>query len=899
MNSSKKVYLIISILLNFTFLLFNVFSACIYTPTFIEIKSGTSNVGNFNSGDDVYIKSDLNSDPLKLTFVFNNTENNCLNLVSDVSTKLFVDGSFTDASSISTTAYNNGSYYLTRAVFNFNPNIVVNSPFSTSYIIKSTVNGNLMFYPDSEVPTLNYVVSPSKQVYALNDIVRFDYDASDSKSGLKNIRITGGITQNNNLNAESSFTNNFSLTLDSSKSVTFSVEDMLGNKIEETQSFIVDSNAPTISGVNKVYSFISNVRYVSISTIITDTSFNYTNTPPTVSANFSGINSIYSNQIGSCQRTSSTTYLCSWNNLIINLDSTQNVNLIFTLSDSLSNSAQSTINTEIFVDKTGPEIVDFHLQNGYEQTNIFKPSDNNTRVYLTIKDSSFALNLSHTILYDFDLVNMIAPTCSKDSQDNSKINCVWNLGTSIAPYINYNLNNTIVFSVIVSDEYRNTVSSNISITLDKSSPIFKSVELIETESIKDNIIKSGENFNFKVFLNEENILVNGSYNVYAKLSTIDTSVTSDVRGNCQRYNETTVQCDFNSIDARNGYVNTTAVFYAIDSAGNYNNISYRLEILKIGNETPDAYRVIDNNRYNTQNQNEFVLILNPVNRDMLHSSGVDAWFKGKIVPIDSNGKYKLINYALKECSWENENPIISNGETLFGGTNNVKVYQKVGDDEFAIKVKLHDHPNYNDMNDMYMNCTLSVVKRDNQTIYGSNIGSAEEVNFRLKFSFYANPRGDLLKANAAKVIDMIDEAEVLGSWFDTTYKIYNVFNGICTVINNGGGMINSVNEILNLVQANPGTVTCDAASGGMCTGGMKSLTEKTKIITFDFLTNEGSFIKKACDYVTCKNGGLISTETLANNVPGVSEAINFNNKACEMFSTNDLIVQNKGVETAK
>lgn len=883
MSISKKSYLVFVFFLNFIFLISNIFSVCDYNPEYVEIKSGTSSTVNHNLGDDIYIKADLSANPLKITYVFNNTDNNCLNLVSDVTTKLFVDGSYVDSSSISTTSYNNNSYYITRAVFNFNPSVVITSPFTTSYLVKASNSGSFMFYPDTEVPTLNYVITNSKAIYPLNEVIKIDYNANDLKSGLKTVRITGDYTSNNNLNSENSFSNNFSLTLVSTKTVSFYVEDILGNSISESKTFIVDSSAPTISNLNKVYSYTSNVRYVTISVVLTDISFNYTTDSPIILGNFSSINQIYSNQLGNCARTSSTTYLCTWNNLILNLDSTQNVNFKFSVSDSLSNSVQNTVNTEIFVDKTGPEILDFHLENGYGQTNIFRPTDNNAKVYMTIKDSSFALNMSHSILYDFDLVSMIAPACSKNSQDNTQINCVWSLGNSLMPYTNYNLNKSVVFSAIVSDEYRNTVSQNITITIDKSSPIFKSVEIIETESIKDSIIKSNENFNFKVFLNEENILVNGSYNVYGKLSTIDTSIISDIRGNCQRYNETTVQCDFNGINARNGYVNTSAIFYAIDSAGNYNNISYRLEILKIGNETPDAYRVIDNNKYNSQNKNEFVLILNPVNRDMLHSSGVDAWFKGKIIPLDSNSKYSLVNYALKECSWESENPIISNGEILFGATNNVKIYKKTGDDEFAIKVKLHDHPNYNDMNDMYMNCTLSIVKRDNQTIYGTNIGGAEEVNFKLKFSFYANPRGDLLKANAAKVIEMIEETEVLGSWFDTTYKIYNVLNGICTVVNNGAGMLTTANEIITLWQAStPGDVVF---SGGTLTGAAQQVSSNAQSGLMFHLTNPKGFVKKACNFVTCEYGGLISTEALANNVPGVSQIMDLNNKACEVFST--------------
>ena len=884
MSLKKKNYIILSFIISIFYMINLVFSVCNFEPVFVEIRSGANTLGNFNSGDDVFIKSDLQSNPLKLIFTFNNTQNGCFNSQNDVTFLLFSAGSEVNSDSITTTAYENNTYYITKATFTFNPTITLSSTLRSTYNIKNTNSGFFMFYPDTEKPTLNYVVSPLKTIYGPNEIITINYDANDDASGIKYIRFQNAYTENINLNGAQMYFGNINLTLDSTKTLNFAIEDMLGNSYTEVKSFVVDSNAPTFNNFKKVYSFRNNVRYASFEITVSDLSFNYTNTAPVVYANFATINPSYINTQGNCLRSSNNTYICSWNDLIISLDSTQSVNIRFNLTDSLSNSAIVTQNTEIFVDKAGPEILEFYLQNSYGQSNIFRPTDNDTRVYLKLKDSSFAFNSLPRIVYTFDRISIISPICSKNVNDNTEINCIWSLSNSILQYQNAN-NQTIVFSVIASDEYLNSQRANITITIDKSKPLFNSVELFETESIKDGVIKSGEIFNFKVFLNEENLLVNGSYNVYSKLSSIDVSKISDTQGNCQRYNETTVQCDFTNIAARNGYVNTSAIFYAIDSAGNYNNISYKLEILKIGNETPDAFRVIDNNKYNI-GSNENLLLLNPINRDTLKSSGVNVWFKGKLVPIDSNSKYTLVNYALKDCSWSDANPIISNKESIFKSRDNMVIYQKAGDDEFALKVELHNHPNYNDMNDIYMNCTFGVVKRDNQTIYGTNIANAEEVKFKLKFSFYANPRGDLLKANAAKVLEKIEETETLGSWFDTTYQIYNVFNQVCNVVSTGTTMLNTVNGGLNLIQANPGTLYCDVNSLGLCTGPLKSGTEIAKGTLMYQLTNKEGFVSKICDYVTCRNGGLLSLA----DIPGVKDYMALNDQMCSAF-TNEVFVK--------
>ena len=885
MSLKKKNYIILSVIISFFYMINIVFSVCNFEPVFVEIKSGVNTLGNFNSGDDVFIKSELSSNPLKLTFTFNNSENGCFNAQSDVKFLLFSAGSEVNSDTITTTAYENNTYYITKAVFTFNPTISITSALRSTYNIKNTKTGFFMFYPDLEKPQLNLIISPLKTIYGPNEIVTINYDANDVGSGIKYIRFQNAYTQNTNLNGSKTYSGNINLTLDSSKSLNFAIEDMLGNSYTEIKSFVVDSNAPTFNNFKKVYSFRNNIRYASFEITVSDLSFNYTTTGPTVYGNFSQLNPSYLNIQGNCLRSSNNTYICSWNDLIINLNSTQNIEIKFNLMDSLSNSAVVTQNTEIFVDKAGPEILEFYLQNSYGQSNIFRPTDNDTKVYLKLKDSSFAFNSLPRLIYTFDRISMISPICSKNVNDNTEINCVWSLGNSILPYQNAN-NQTIIFSIVASDEYLNSQRANITITIDKSKPLFNSIELFETESIKDGVIKSQEIFNFKVFLNEENLLVNGSYNVYAKLSSIDLSKVTDTKGNCQRYNETTVQCDFTNIAARNGYVNTSAIFYAIDSAGNYNNISYKIEILKIGNETADAFRVIDNNKYNL-GSNENLLLLNPINRDTLKASGVNVWFKGKLVPIDSNSKYTLVNYTLKDCSWSNENPIISNKESIFGKADNMVIYQKAGDDEFALKVELHNHPNYNDMNDIYMDCIFGVVKRDNQTIYGTNIGNAEEVKFKLKFSFYANPRGDLLKANAAKVLEKIEETESLGSWFDTTYKIYNVFNQVCNVVSTAGGMINGVVSILNGVQVL--SSGCDVYSGGTCTGPFKSTAEMLKTGLFEPLTNKNGFISKACDFVTCRNGATIL---------GGGEIMNqinqFNDYACT-FASSPFIKKNDEV----
>ena len=116
----------------------------------------------------------------------------------------------------------------------------------------------------------------------------------------------------------------------------------------------------------------------------------------------------------------------------------------------------------------------------------------------------------------------------------------------------------------------------------------------------------------------------------------------------------------------------------------------------------------------------------------------------------------------------------------------------------------------------------------------------------MRLFFYDLPYNDLLQANAKKILDMIDDSDFLGSWFDTLYNILDIFGNICGLLNKVSGLMQSVSTITTVVQ--------HYMSYG--TGGAwETLAEKLGTV----YAQEGQIqkirsmepIKTMCDFVTC------------------------------------------------
>jgi hypothetical protein len=188
------------------------------------------------------------------------------------------------------------------------------------------------------------------------------------------------------------------------------------------------------------------------------------------------------------------------------------------------------------------------------------------------------------------------------------------------------------------------------------------------------------------------------------------------------------------------------------------------------------------------------------------------------------------------------------------------------------------------MNTKSMKCELSVLKRASQKLY-----PAEIVDFNVVFDFYDVPRGELLRAHAQKIYDMTEDITWIGGWFDTIYGLYDVLSSLCNIVSSGTSLISAVSEAWTLF-----SISMDAFSGSIskpitiqgdrvvygAQGGMSNL------FSCDAPANKGlgCFVKKACDWVTCRNGATISEALFGfgvDDVPGMDVLVDVQNKMAE------------------
>ncbi len=908
--------------LNFIFysliLLFSisaVSATCLNSPTYIEVISGSNSLGSMELNElnlkGAHIKSNLNEFPLKVRLKFENIESDCFESNEDVELRLFPNGISVPANSITT------SQDLTIAEFSFNLNFVTPSSFASTYTIKNKNNpsgaqGTIRFLVDDEPPlftALSYL--PVDQIISPNTPIRIDYSVTDTGSGISSLLITGGIS------SAISFTNNQSYSgfiekqLTSSQTYSFTLKDKLGNQKNEEVKFIVDSSGPKftnleIKGYNKD---ASNNRYVSFAVLVEDESYEFDQTTPDVYGDFSSINQNFAYTKGNCEKLENTKYTCSWENIAITqFIQTTTAPISFKSSDVVGNLGEGSFNKEIFYDGNGPNIESFYLENSIGQKNIFNTQDSSVIVKLEFSDESleniFDLN-KFSVIDEFDDSFFIIPQINFI---NKKAIFVWNVTDYIKKYSAIPKGN-IIFKVTVYDTYANPTTREINISFNNNIPVIKDITFIENDysadgSIKDGLITSGEKINFRIFVEDDNLQLDEDF-IFANFYPISRKDNMrKVGASCSPFNDTTYQCDYSGIVVDNGHLITNIEFYAIDTAGNIQRVDYPVEIYAVGNEVASSFEINNMKIINILNRN---LLKNPT------GGVVDAWFKGGIDDIEGREGMIVVNYQLKSCNDSAMNPILLGDRNLFP---NEVVYGDSGQEanrDFILKTEVKAHSNTQDLNEKAMDCTMSVLKRDNETVY-----PAELINFYLTYEFYDLPHDNLLNAQAQNILEIAEEIEWLGDWFDDVWDIYDTMSTVCDTVQTVRSAVGAIETIWNPV--------CMVLSNGPwsgVTGGpakaidelMKPIHEKTsmlaggdipvittmcKFVTCDLGFNQKNFLKRAYDETFGEHGDLGAGSALCS-ISGVSQDEQGNNKIppLKIGSTTEEIDKQAGGQAGK
>lgn len=845
LNNNKRFYYnFITIVLAISFSLHFSYSACADLPTNISFYSGSNFIGEYTISElsliPIKISGELNRNPLKIQMKFLDTDNTCFNSIEDVEFKLFSGGLFTTATSISKPS---NSTTIVEFIFSYS----TQSPnsFTSNYnVITSGSSGTIRFSVDDSAPYFQQLkIEPLSDVLPVNSSINVEYKIVDSGSGLKSVKISG--YENYVLEGNSSFSGKIQETISSSKTYTIVAEDILGNSYEEELEFIIDSSKPVFSNLN-ILNYLKDTqgRFISFSIEVVDSSYSKVDGSPLVYGDFDSLSSDFSNYPGSCNKDvlNENKYICTFNRIKIEkLDETSTIQLIFKTTDSAGNQAEQTFSQNIFYDNDGPIIEEFYLINSLGKKNVFNAFDKNVMIYLEFSDESLKDYVSFgefRVISDFD--DSFFDNDIEREFINGKGHYWWNISDYIKKY-SVVKQGSVIFKINVYDSYGNPSYQSINVTINNNVPEISSIEFIENDysddSIKDGLITSKENINFRIIIKDDDIFDYSSDFIFAYLSSIADYDSVVPATNCVKYNETSVQCDFTNIKVRNGYLLKNITFVATDIAGNRDAKNFEVEIFAIGDEVTESFTISD------------IQITNVLNRNLISTSGSRGWFEGEIVNIHPNDGILVVNYMLKSCNDSQLDPILIGERNLYPESV-VKTIENNGEAfrDFAIKMEVRTHPNFNDLTEKTMKCSMAIRKRDSTKVYHDEI-----VDFNVVFSFYDLPHDNLLKANAQSILEDARSADFLGSWFGDLYDIYEIMDKTCSVTSKVKGVVSGVSTAWTYISWILTDIPITTAAAQAGDKAIYPLESGISGLVF----SEDSPVTKMCNWVTCKNGGLL------------------------------------------
>jgi len=842
-----KRLLLITILFGF----FNiVFGTCsLYdSDIFVDLKVDGKDVGVYNQYDDLYVKGDLNDYPI--TLIFNiKTNEDCLN-ETNVEFKLTQNGLFKSPDQFSKENIESLGYFSNTATFNFQENVILNNDFIGTLHLNEIGEINFQFRIDEDDPlfTSNPKIDNFEANYLNNNILKsgeklLNFNVLDSGSGIKSVSISN-LYNNDSINQSSfSFSKSFDFT--SNQNLVIEVEDKLGNTITRSLNVSIDTQPPSVSSINVLQG--EGKREVDVNVEVNDDSFSYDNWNSDdfyCKANFRELNGedVYVNSDNILNVDG--TVICSWNRISTdNLEHTSVAEILFNISDFSGKNISTTMTTssEIVADRDPPVIEEFKLINNLGNENIISPylyEDSNTLLYLRVSDESgvdsIDLDLGESTSIG-GITNSIVNQFDQNLSDTENGLFVWNLtdlereGVINNLFENPNSDNIVQFAVRVKDIYNQwTELEFLNITVDSELPVVNDSEYkdqnLNERIIKGDLMYSGANMIYTIKVKDNlGVDINNIYGDFSRVAS-DPSNSVDLKPSCQMSSgdSNLLECDFTNIHLRNGYVNETVFIKIYDLAGNIRFYNESIEIFKVGNESRESFYV-----------NFPISSYNPLPRDKL-LDGVDttAWFKGEFLKREGEDDIVLMNFVLIDCQITNNSILVLQSRELYPSIDGVVK----GTNKFNLKAEVKSGQNINQLNTEYneMSCLFEIRKRDNSTIY-----PPELVNVTFRYNFYNIPRGNLITAHAEELKEMAEDAEILGSWYDTFMNYYNMYANICRVGNTGLGVVSSVAQTIAAIDA--------VISGGnfgkgfYCTQGQLS----------DLVKTAGNAIDKFCAFATC------------------------------------------------
>jgi hypothetical protein len=316
---------------------------------------------------------------------------------------------------------------------------------------------------------------------------------------------------------------------------------------------IKDSNGNIISHVND-----NQINNAVISFTITANDLDFNNVYGDISEINTNLLPEYNNKKADCSSITPSEYLCSFNNININLDSTTNVHIIISAPDLTGNVDPTVITKNIGYDTTGPALTTIKtdkIDNGVSY------AGTSTTFILELNDNA-GVNKDEIILDLTSIktgLNKAADECTNSGNDWT---CYW-----------YNIvsdktDGEKTISVSGSDILGNPLTGTLSatITLDKTTPVITSSQIIGIGTGIEAFagrIKTGDTLEATINIKEKNRV-----RAYADFSSFVTTQ-DNITGSCIKEGEDDWTCEFSSstIDVPN-YISGNVNFNIVDFVGN-------------------------------------------------------------------------------------------------------------------------------------------------------------------------------------------------------------------------------------------------------------------------------------------------------------------------------------------
>ena len=266
--------------------------------------------------------------------------------------------------------------------------------------------------------------------------------------------------------------------------------------------------------------------------------------------------------------------------------------------------------------------------------------------------------------------------------------------------------------------------------MDPIPPEILSVVLEEStnigEGIRDGVFQSGERMDVILEINDINLDYMGDYYIFGDFTGVEINPDGSLLEPTCRVLDGIHKCEFNDIELRNGYLKRNVTLYVYDAATNMVSQNITVEIFNVDGESPDPFRVVDNNKHNG-GSSDFLLNVNPQNRNVIYDTSATVWFSGNLTHkvLEDLEDYKIINFQIIECTEEGVLDFAgSSGQPKFYPQRDGIVYvnnskyeiDNILDFEgenFYIKSEIASIEDYAFINNLTSTCTMSVRLRDN------------------------------------------------------------------------------------------------------------------------------------------------------------------------------------------